>query len=144
VYEQLVAPLTDDERDRICAESVPLLVELGGDPATAPYTWMALQSYLRDMYASGILAVSPEAREIATAVLSPRAAGIPLPLTGVHRVLATGLLPVSLREAYGLPWTPRDAVRFDRALRLLRRLRQVAPRAVAYWADARQLQIRAS
>jgi uncharacterized protein (DUF2236 family) len=144
VYERLVAPLTTDERDRICDESVPILVALGGDPETAPRTWATLQEYVGGMYGSGILAVSPDARDIAMAVLSPRAAGIPLPLTGLHRVLTTGLLPGSLRHAYGLPWSERHARRFERAVRLLRRLRRVAPPSLAYWADAPQRRLTAS
>jgi uncharacterized protein (DUF2236 family) len=136
VYRRLVAPLEEAELDEVCAESAPLLEELGGDPASTPRTWQALQAYMDRVTASGALALSDDARTLGRAVLSPKAAGVPLPLSGTHRLVATGLLSPWLRDAYGLPWDARRQARFERALRLLRAARELAPRSIAYWPQA--------
>ena len=137
IYQRLVAPLTIANIDELCAESAPLVEELGGDPLTTPRSWDALQAYMRDVYASGVLAVSGDARTLGVAVLSPRAAGVPLPLSGVHRLIATGVLPELLRDAYGLPWDARREARFQRVVRMLRVARRLSPRFVAYWPQSR-------
>ena len=137
VYQHIVAPLTQDELDRVCIESAPILEELGGDPATTPRSWNALRAYMDSVYASQTLALADDARALGLAVLSPRAAGLPLPLSGVHRLIATGLLPPSLREAYGFEWNATREKRFRRALGAVRAARRLAPRAIAYWPQAR-------
>jgi uncharacterized protein (DUF2236 family) len=138
IYGRLVRPLTEPELDTLCVEAIPTLVELGGDGATAPRTWRAMRAYIDEMLASGVLAVSAEGREIGEAVLSPRAAGLPVPFGGVHRLISIGLLPPSLREAYGFTWTATQQMRFDRAIRLLRRVRRVTPQPLALFAQARR------
>jgi uncharacterized protein (DUF2236 family) len=137
VYQRIVAPLTEDELDHVCTESAPILEELGGDPAATPRSWRALRSYMESVYAAQTLALSDDARALGLAVLSPRAAGLPLPMTGLHRLIATGLLPQSLRDAYGFEWNPTRERRFRRALGAVRAARRLAPRAIAYWPQAR-------
>ena len=136
VYQRVVAPLATEDLDQLCVESAPLLEELGGDPATTPRTWVALQDYLMQVIRRGTLAVTPETRALGIAVLSPQAAGIPLPLSGLHRLVATGLLPPELRDAYGFQWDAVREARFHRALRLLGRARRAAPRFIACWRQA--------
>lgn len=136
IYQRVVAPLTPQELDALCVESAPLLEDLGGDPATTPRSWAALQSYLAAVIDSGVLALTPETRALGTAVLSPQAASIPLPLSGIHRLMAAGLLPPAVRDAYGFPWDAEREVRFRRAIRAVRRIRRVAPRFVACWRQA--------
>ena len=136
VYQRVVAPLATEDLDQLCVESAPLLEELGGDPATTPRTWVALQDYLTQIIRSGTLALTPETRALGIAVLSPQAAGVPLPLSGLHRLVATGLLPPELRDAYGFQWDAVREARFHRALRLLGRARRAAPRFIACWRQA--------
>jgi uncharacterized protein (DUF2236 family) len=140
IYQRVVAPLTPDELDRLCVEAAPLLHELGGDRMTTPRSWEALQRYLTSIFDSGVLAVSDEARELGTAVLTPRAAGIAVPFGGVHRLVALGLLPASLRQQYGFDWDLRRERRFGRAVRALRALRRVSPGFAAHWRVARRRQ----
>jgi uncharacterized protein (DUF2236 family) len=138
IYQRVVGPLSAADLDALCAESAPLLAELGGDLSSTPHRWSDLQAYMSSIYASGALVVSPDARLLGLAVLSPRAAGIPLPLAGFHRLIATGLLPPSLRAAYGIPWSPRHDARFKRALNVVRGLQKVAPPFIARWPHARR------
>ena len=131
IYERVVQPLSADDRDRLCVESAPLLEELGGDVKTTPRCWRDLEAYMTQMYESGALAVTDDARALGIAVLSPRAAGIPVPLSGVHRLIATGLLPPFLRRAYGFDWDAARERRFQRALRTVRAVRRLSPRMIA-------------
>jgi uncharacterized protein (DUF2236 family) len=138
IYQRLVAPLSAADLDSLCVESAPLLAELGGDVGTTPLSWPALQHYLATVYRSGVLAVSNDARELGLAVLSPRAAGVAVPFSGVQRLLSVGLLPDQVRDAYGFEWSSRHQRRFDRTIRALRAVRTTMPQAVAHWKMARR------
>lgn len=137
IYERLVAPLSLSDLDALCVESAPLLHELGGDPHTTPLSWHALQQYMALVYNSGVLTVSDDARELGHAVLSPRAAGVPVPFSGLQRLITVGLLPPDVRLAYGFDWDSTRERRFERALRTLRVVRRATPRVLAQWHMAR-------
>jgi uncharacterized protein (DUF2236 family) len=72
-----------------------------------PASWPEFRLYMRRTLASGDLAVTPAARELASeVVLNP-----PLPLAllpAKHAVnqLTAGLLPADVRRQYGLGWDP--------------------------------------
>lgn len=135
IYQRVVAPLTAAELDQLSVESAPLVEELGGDPSTTPRTWKALQEYLAGIYDSGVLAVTSETQTLGAALLTPRAAGLPLPLTGLHRIVTVGLLPPTVREVYGFAWDARLQRRFDRSIALVRQVRRFTPRALATWQE---------
>lgn len=137
IYQRVVAPLSREQLDELCVESAPLLEELGGVPSATPRSWPALQSYMDGIYRAGVLAVTADARELGFAVLSPRAAGVPVPLSGVLRLLATGILPHALRQAYGFQWDSRREARFQRVLGTVRVARRLSPRVVTQWSAAR-------
>jgi uncharacterized protein (DUF2236 family) len=139
IYSRVVAPLTRHELDAMCNESAPLVEELGGDPATTPRTWKALRAYVTETLHSPVLAVTPDARALGLAVISPRVVGIAAPFSSLHALITAGLLPASIREAYGFTWNAGRERRFQRALRVLRATRRYAPRSVAQWKDARVL-----
>lgn len=138
IYSRVVEPLSPADLDAICREAAPLLYELGGDPATTPLTWHALQAYLDSVYASGVLTLSDEARQLGHAVLLPRAAGMVVPFSRTQALLTTGLLPPHIRDAYRFEWTPAHQRRFERAIARLRAMRQRAPRLIAHWRSARR------
>jgi uncharacterized protein (DUF2236 family) len=137
IYTRVVAPLGAPELDLLCREAAPLVEELGGRAHDTPLSWRALQQYLEEMYASGTLEVSRQSRALADAVLSPRIAGLPLPLGGVHRLITYGLLPAPVRALYGVRWSASRERRFLHALRLLRAMRRIAPPRLALWPAAR-------
>jgi uncharacterized protein (DUF2236 family) len=84
-----------------------------------------------------VLAITQEARDIAQGVLAPRIAGLPFPGGSVHRLVTIGLLPESIRRAYGFRWDAGRARRLDRTLRFLRAARRLSPDVVARWPQAR-------
>ncbi len=136
VYERLVAPLAEPERDAYCAEAAPLAVALGAIPAEVPRTWRAVDGSVDRAIAAGTLTIGPHARELASHVLRPPA-GI-WPAGWAHRLLAIGLLPPALRAAYGFEWTAAQQRQLDALVTVVRTIRRRTPAAVALWPGARQ------
>jgi uncharacterized protein (DUF2236 family) len=127
IYERVVGPLSDDERDRYCIEAAPVAIDLGARAEETPQSWQALQTYLDAMYRSGHIVVSEQARELAEAVLSSG-----------HRQVTLGLLPIDVRRDYGYSWDLRCERRVEMILQLIRTARRLSPRVLAMWADARR------
>ena len=137
VYERLFGPLTIDERDQYCEEAAPVAVELGARDADIPRTWEALSDYLARMYASGAIAVSDQAREVAAAVLKPPLPWAIAPVARVNRLVTVGLVPIQIRNQYGLSWSAHDDLRLSSVMHALARGRSVIPRHWALWPEAR-------
>ena len=127
VYDRLVMPLTDADRDVYCAEAAGVAVALGADSGNVPRSWRALQTYLDAQYASGAIEPGTQARELAAALL----------ITPVLRLAGAGLLSDHLRRKYGFTWSPRRERAFRAALAALRMARRMTPRRVAWWPAAR-------
>ena len=136
-YELFVGPLTDNERNSYCTESAWVATALGARPADVPLTWDHASEQLSQMYASGVLCVGSQARELSRAVLAPRFSRVVPPLASWNRLVAVGLLPAQIRQQYGLEWNAADQPRFDRIVARLRRFRQSLPDFVALWPEAR-------
>jgi uncharacterized protein (DUF2236 family) len=137
-YELYVEPLTLDQRDAYCAESAQGAAALGLPPSRLPCDFRGVQDAMAVMLESGVLTVTDTARALARAVLHPRPGWLGWPFVGAVRLSTIAMLPASLREAYGLPWTSRDERRLVRLVALVRTLRRRTPSRVAHWAIARQ------
>jgi uncharacterized protein (DUF2236 family) len=137
VYERLVAPVSQADRDAYCDEAAGVALALGARAHDVPRTWEALEQYLQTEYASGRIVVGDDARLVADAVMFP-----PLSLiTGVpawfNRVMTLGLLPPAIRDQYRYRWDERRGRQFERTVGSMRAVRQVLPRALAWWPAAR-------
>ena len=137
VFERLVAPLTDDERDRYCQEAEPVVQALGAREG-APRSWADLRSYMDRVYASGEIVVSADARDLATAVLKPPFASVVMPATRVNWLFTVGLLPHQIRTQYGFNWTASDERALERWTAIIRRVRPWLPEAIALWPQSRR------
>ena len=137
VYEQLVAPLTDQERDDYCIASAPVAVALGAPADAVPRSWQGLREALERIYASGVIAIGSDARLLAHAVIHPRGTAILKPVNVLNEVLTAGLLPTPMREAYGFQWSVRRARTFDGIIATLRTLRRAVPNRLVRWAASR-------
>jgi uncharacterized protein (DUF2236 family) len=142
-YERFVTPLTPAERDRYCREAGVAAQLLGIPPQALPCTSADLAGYMERMLASGEIRVTDTARSLAGEVLS---LGLPWPgrpLAGLARLPAVGLLPRSIREAYGFEWTRRQ----ERMLRGLaaatRHTLPWLPPILRFWPAARRAARRA-
>jgi uncharacterized protein (DUF2236 family) len=136
-YEQFIGPVTPDERDAYCAESAWVPIALGARPGEVPVTWGHASDQIAQMERSGILAVGDQARELAAAVLAPRAARFIPPVASWNRRVSIGLLPDAIRQQYGLQWSDEQQRRFERAVRRIHKLRRALPDFIALWPEAR-------
>lgn len=134
VYDAIVAPLGDAERDAWCRESAPVAAALGA--RDVPQTWAEAQDAFARELGSGRIVVGETARALARDVLAPRGSAVIAPLRALNRVVSSGLLPPDVRAAYGLAWTASDEARLARALAALRALRRRLPARLAHWPDA--------
>ena len=127
VADAWLESLSQDRRATYYAETLPIGRAFGLPEALLPPDVEAFDRYVAGMLAPrGPIRVSPVARELAAVVLrpplAPLASLLPLPTARVKAVLegvpagayawtlwpSVGLLPVSVREDYGLPWGPRE------------------------------------
>jgi uncharacterized protein (DUF2236 family) len=133
-YEQMIGPLTPDERDAYCRESAWVAVALGARTEDVPRTWPDVQHAVDATIASGALAIGRDGRAIAHVVLTPPLAGLAWPVTRLVRRLTIGSLPPAIAALYGRHEPPASTVR---AFRRLRQVRRVLPDVLALWPDAR-------
>ena len=138
VYEKLVAPLTEAERDEYCQEAFPIALALAAREEDVPRTWHDLRCYLERMYASSAIAVGSQGRELSSAVLSPSGGWLIAPATWINRTITVGLLPSQVREQYGMTWTPRQDRTVAKLVSFLKATRRMLPDAIALWPDARR------
>ena len=132
-YELVNPPLSFEDRERYYAES-RLSAALFGIPQNAlSQNWAEFADYVDEMLASGILVVSRAARSIAAELFTGAAARWRIPPW--YKALTTRLLPLRLRDEFGLRYGPSEERATERALAMLRwfypripkRLRYVAP-----------------
>jgi uncharacterized protein (DUF2236 family) len=138
LYEKLFGPLTPAERDVYCAEASEVAIELGAEPDAVPRSWPALGAYLDREYASGRIAVGPDARAISDALLFPPPTAVPGPLAWINRVITIGLLPHELREQYRYGWNESRGRQFELVLAGMRGVHRISPRALVWWPEARR------
>ena len=124
VHELLRGPMSDTLADEVFVASKRLGTALQVPPGLWPTDRAAFERYWMDAVAA--LEVGDDARAVARDLLQPGRvplwirAGLPL-----GRTLTAGLLPASIRDAYGLPYRPRA---FRRAVRVARLASRIAPR----------------
>jgi uncharacterized protein (DUF2236 family) len=137
-YRLYVGPLSDAEWDRYCAEASRVEPLLGLPDGYLPSSLPELRAYMGQMLASGQIAVSAESRTLAQEILHPR---MPLwlqPLTPFFQLPMVGLLPPSVRAAYGFPWDRRRERILRDVARLVRPALALTPSLFRHWPAARR------
>lgn len=137
-YERLVGPLTPAERDRYCTEAAIMEPLLGVPAGWLPRDRAQAAAYMRETVASGSIVVTDTSRSLARAVLYPPRWQVAWAAFRPMQLLTIGLLPSSIREAYGFPWQRRDVRAFARWTALLRTSRRLLPSAAREWPMARR------
>jgi uncharacterized protein (DUF2236 family) len=137
-YELLAGELTNEERDRYCAETAVMEPLLDIPHATLPRDTAALDAYMRSMFTGGRIGVSDTSRTLARAILFPPYWRVLWPVLRPVQLITIGLLPPEIRAGYGFTWTAREARALARWTRVLRALRRVTPRFVREWPAARR------
>lgn len=136
-YGTFVAPMSPSERDAYCAEAAWVAIALGARPDDVPRTWEAARLRFQQTLSSGVIAVGPQASELAVAVLAPRVGRVVPPAVWLNRLITKALLPPDVRRQYGFAWDTRRQRTFDYAVRRIRAVRQRAPAVLAIWPEAR-------
>jgi uncharacterized protein (DUF2236 family) len=136
-YEQLVGPLSREEKDQYASDSAWLARELGAPAGAVPADDAGVSEFMREMRARGEICVGDDARRMASALLAP---GIMLaaPVFWVSGLITVGMLPEDLRQAYGFEWDERRARRFQQVTSLVRGTRRLLPPIVREWPAARR------
>lgn len=120
VYDRFVQRLTPEDQERYYGE-MSLVARLFGTPADViPRTLADFHEYFAAQVAGTTLAVTEHARRVADAILAGR---LPAPLrvlVPAHRLSTAGVLPVRIREEYGLRWTVLHELALPHAARSVR------------------------
>jgi uncharacterized protein (DUF2236 family) len=136
-FELLVGPLTLRERDQYCSEAAIMEPLLGMPDGWLPRDSAQLDTYMRDMLASGSISVTDTSRALGRGLLYPRHWQLAWPAFRAMQLLTIGSLPPSIREAYGFEWRARDARALARWTAVLRTSRRL-PALVREWPMARR------
>ena len=109
-------PISRARRERYYAETLPIGRAFGIPADLLPADLAAFEAYLERMLApDGAVRVGPLARELADVVLHPPLGPVVPALAAMPPVAyawtlwpAVGLLPPSIRDAYGFRWSPLE------------------------------------
>jgi uncharacterized protein (DUF2236 family) len=143
VYERYVGPLSEEDKDRYCAEASAIEAPLGIPAGRLPRSFAELGRYMDAMLASGAIAVTDNARMLARDVLDPPAPRLAAPALSLVRLQTVGLLPPGIREDYGFPWSPRRERLLGVSTGLARTVLRVTPPIIRHWPAARRARRRA-
>ena len=137
-YALFVGPLAPDDEDRYCAEAAQVGPLLGVRADALPDSKDRLDRYLGRMQREDRLAVGASARRLAGALLAPPGRRWVAPALWLGRLTTVGLLPASIRDAYGFAWRAKDDRRLRTAAAALRAARRVTPPVLRQWPAARR------
>ncbi len=106
MYRTYVGPLTAEDQEAYY-QDMKHLARLFGTPDRAiPGTFADFEAYRRSMLDGEGICVTPQARDLATALLTPPLPIVARPAWELVRFATAGFLPSKLRRGYGFTWTP--------------------------------------
>lgn len=132
VYEKVHGQLDDETADSIYRD----YARIGTALQLPPGRWPRDRSAFAEYWAAQVEALRPDAKalKVARELLypsgGPRLLRLAMPLA---RFLTAGLLPAPVREAFGFPWSPGHARRFDRTMKGLSRVYPRLPERIRHW-----------
>lgn len=132
VTETFVRPVPHDERDAYWADMATLGRLFGVSASGLPVDYQGMADHLEALVLT-TLAVTPTSVELARRILTPEPPVVVAPLRPAPSVLAAGLLPAALREAYGLAWGPGERATWAAGRALTRAGLPVLPTRARYW-----------
>lgn len=132
VVETFARPVPVAERDAYYQDMRQFGRLFGTDEAAMPGDYTALADYV-DRTVRDVLVVDAVAHRLARQILAPDPPLVPAPLRRLPTVLAAGLVPPALREAYELPWRHRDRLSFAALQAVTRPVLRLLPPPVRFW-----------
>ena len=136
VYEACVAKLSAEESARHYEESLVIARMFGVPDEMMPGSRDELMAWMHRMIEDGTVQVTPTARELAAAILRPVRA-VPRRLAERSAVVTRSLLPVRIREGYGLSTGLPDSLFLAVASRAARVALPLVPSSVRMLPAAR-------
>lgn len=141
VTELMRGRLSRRRRDAYVQGSHQFARMFGLPDAMLPPDWAAFSAYVDATLASGTIAVSPPAREMAGFLLGRGGGAVQASLGRWLERVTAALLPPRLRDDFGLAWSAADATRVKLAIAAVRPTYAVLPRAMRWlpaYQDARR------
>jgi uncharacterized protein (DUF2236 family) len=118
-YQRFAATLTAQEEEAYYQEMATVARIFGTPAAVLPRTLTEFREYFDAQVEPGDIYVTPPAREIARVILDAPLPGPMRLLAPAHRLATAALLPATLRQAYGLRWSPLHELALPVAARSL-------------------------
>jgi uncharacterized protein (DUF2236 family) len=106
---------------------------LGMPAGWLPRDWAQLETYMGEKLASGTIVVTDVSRALAQALLYPPHWYLAWPVFRPVQLLTIGLLPPSIRQAYGFKWNQADERALTRWTALLRFALRLLPPLARHW-----------
>lgn len=131
MYELVVEPLTDAEKDRFYAETKLFAYLFGIPDRLLPQSWSEFIAYNERMWESEQLAVTPAALELTRFLFKPLMPGLG-PLMRTLELVTAATLPPRLRDAFKLPYDGAAPARSDRIIGRVRGMHRVLPDRLRY------------
>jgi uncharacterized protein (DUF2236 family) len=111
VYAKYVRRLSRDERDAYWQDYKVIGRQFGLADDEMPDTIDDFDAYMRAMFESGDLHITPQARELAIEIVMRPPVPLKVrPLLELANQITVGLLPAEIRRGYGLSWDPARSV----------------------------------
>ena len=134
VYEDLISPLTDEDRERFYADSLATSRLFGLSPQSLPGDYGQFRLYYDGMLVSPRLCVTDEARELAEHILTPPNLAA-VPLYRFVRAYTAWLLPDGLRQGFGLRLGAKDRIVLTAGRLAIRRALPHLPSHLRFFPD---------
>lgn len=132
VVDTLARPVAASERDAYYQDMRQFGRLFGADEGVLPDDYAGLAAYV-ERTVRDVLVVDAVAHRLARQILAPNPPLVPAPLRPFPTLLAAGLLPPAVREAYGLPWRHRDRLLFASVRVSTRPALRILPPPVRFW-----------
>ena len=100
IHERYVAPLSLSEKESYYLESRRFAGLFGVPPGALPASWLAFETYNREMWSSPVLTVSDAARALGHGLFQPAQRAL-RPLFAPYAQFSAQLLPEPIRRGYG-------------------------------------------
>jgi uncharacterized protein (DUF2236 family) len=136
-YELYVGPLAPHERDQLIVDSSRGAPLLGIPHGYLPASAAEHRRYFDEMLTSGEIHVTDTARHLAAELLNPPSQGLAGPFFPLMRLPAIGLLPPSIRDAYGFRWERQHELALKSSAAVIKQTVRLSPPILRHWPMAR-------
>lgn len=141
VYSRFIAPLSAGEEQAYHREATRVAVLLRVPVGDIPDTIGELRDWMDGMVRSGVVHVTPDARDIARTVLYPTP-WLPRVIWDAAHLISLATLPPALRAQYGIGWSARRERGIERLAAVTRRAMPLVPPMLRFAPHARTAEAR--